>query len=694
MGALILYPGPGCVVEFLQGNSPHLGIVLEEQSGRLRIYTQSKREMALPVSRLLPWSGPSLGAGLSRAVMEEAMERHRQKRSQAAEAIDVLDIWSLAQGEVERAAAPWLAGLINESPDVDDIAALGRALLGCKTHFRFTPPDFEIFSEAVVTARLAEAELARRREAVVGMGSIFFKTLWDISRRARGPLQPSEFPAPETAELLKTMLLNNLVDPEASDAEGLWKALLKTLPENPHLPLLLAEAWGLVPPHYNYLFDRADFEPGDAWVDKHAEECAALQTSAEAALAALPNLSGDDAGMLVSVDPATTTDRDDAFFVRETPDNGFFIRGAIACPALVWPFGSELDKAVLHRATSLYLPEGDEHMLPHAVGAGLFSLDAGVRRPALVMEAFLDAEGALLEFSVQPGAVMVAHNLTLEEAEAAARGENNIAAAFIPPALKAARLLQQRRIAHGAVITERPDPDVIAQGSGADTVVEIRTPEPSYLAHLVVGELMIMFNAALAEWGIARNVPLLFRTQDVGLPREFAGVWSTPHDIARVVRALPSAALEVKPRRHAGLGLTAYATATSPMRRYTDLVNQGQVVGMVQNNAPVFTQARLAELLPVIAARQDAVGQIQRFRPRYWKLLFFRQQGDRKWWPGEVVEDGDYYVTCSMPWAQVLVRGKRNLFGEKVYPGMAVMLRVGKINPLAGEIQIMEVEEA
>ena len=130
------------------------------------------------------------------------------------------------------------------------------------------------------------------------------------------------------------------------------------------------------------------------------------------------------------------------------------------------------------------------------------------------------------------------------------------------------------------------------------------------------------------------------------------------------------------------------------MRRYTDLVNQGQVVGMVQNNAPVFTQARLAELLPVIAARQDAVGQIQRFRPRYWKLLFFRQQGDRKWWPGEVVEDGDYYVTCSMPWAQVLVRGKRNLFGEKVYPGMAVMLRVGKINPLAGEIQIMEVEEA
>ena len=47
-----------------------------------------------------------------------------------------------------------------------------------------------------------------------------------------------------------------------------------------------------------------------------------------------------------------------------------------------------------------------------------------------------------------------------------------------------------------------------------------------------------------------------------------------------------------------------------------------------------------------------------------------------------------------MPWAQMFVRGKRNLFGEKVHPGMSVRLRVGKVNPLAGEIQIMEAEEA
>jgi exoribonuclease-2 len=693
MTALILYPGPGCVVEFLQGNVPHLGIVLEEQGGRLRLYTQGRRETSLPASRLLPWSGPNLGAGLSRAAMDEALERRRQKRSVAAESIEVMEIWSLIQGEVEHATAVWLAGLVGESPDVDDVAALGRALLASKTHFRFSPPDFEIFPESVVTSRLAEAEIVRRREAVVGAGAVFFKNLWEIVRRSRGPLQQRELPTPETADLLKGMLLKHLADPDAPDDEGLWKALLKTLPENPHLPLLLAEAWGLVPVHYNYLFARAGFDPGEDWAVPLAADCAAVVHAAATGTVALED-EGEDAGRLVSIDPETTIDRDDALYVRENPDGTFFVRGAIACPALAWPFGSELDKAVLRRASSLYLPEGDEHMLPHGIGSRLFSLDAGLKRPAVVMEAVLDAAGGLRDFSVRVATVVVAHNFSLERAEAAAQGKDNEAAFFVLSALKAARLLQQRRIAQGAVITERPDPEILLSGSGAETLVDIRTPEPTHLAHLVVGELMILFNAALAEWGNSRGIPLLYRVQDVGLPREFAGVWSAPHEIARIVRSLPPAGLETKPRRHAGLGLSAYVTATSPMRRYVDLLNQGQVLRFLHSGSPVFTERELVELLSLVSVRQDAVGQIQRLRPRYWKLLFFRQRGDKKWWPGEVTEENEYYVTCAMPWAQMFVRGKRNLFGEKVHPGMSVRLRVGKVNPLAGEIQIMEAEEA
>ncbi len=693
MAALILYPGPGCLVEFLQGNTPHLGIVLEEQGGRLRLYTQAHRETALPASRLLPWSGPALGSGLSRTAMDEALELRRQKRVQAAESIGVMDLWSLAQGEVERASAAWLAGLIHESPDVDNIAALGRALLACKTHFRFSPPDFDIFPENVVAARMTEAEAGRRRDAVAGAGTAFFRNLWEYSRRNRGPLTPAEFPAPETAELLKRMLLAHLTDPDADDDEGLWKALMKTLPDTPHLPFILAEAWGLVPPHHNHLLDRAGFEPGEDWVKPLADECAAFAAATARAAETLAD-EGPDAGGLISIDPADTIDRDDAFCVRENPDGSFFLRGAIACPTLAWPFGSELDKTVLRRASSLYLPEGDEHMLPSDIGRELFSLDAGQKRPALIMEAEISPHGETRSFAVRPALVVLRRNLSLEEAEAEALGEQNVASDCIPPILKLARILQQNRVAAGAVITERPDPEIVLSGSGRETEVAIRTPEATHLAHLMVGEMMIFCNAALAEWGQSHDIPMLYRVQDVGLPREFAGVWSEPHDIARVVRALPPAGLELKPKRHAGLGLSAYTTATSPMRRYTDLLNQGQILRFLQTGRPALSHEELAGLLPLVAARQDAVSQIQRLRPRYWKLLFFRRQGDKKWWPAQVTEETEYHVTCALPWAQLFVRGKRSLFGEKAHPGLEVMVRVSKINPLAGEIQVVEAREA
>jgi exoribonuclease-2 len=261
-------------------------------------------------------------------------------------------------------------------------------------------------------------------------------------------------------------------------------------------------------------------------------------------------------------------------------------------------------------------------------------------------------------------------------------------------AYRLAVLLQAQRIAAGAVITERPDPHIRLEGSGSHVTAHIEDSPACSRAQLVVGELMILVNACLAAWSAERNVPLLHRAQDVGLPREFAGVWSAPHDISRIVRALPPASLEIQPKRHAGLGLPAYATMTSPLRRYVDLVNQGQCIRSMREGRPVYDARELAALLPLIAARSDAVGQIQRMRPRYWKLLFFRQQGDKHWWNAVVTEENEAFAAISLPWAQMIVRGKRTLFDEKTYPGQNVLVRLGKACPLMGEIQILETREA
>lgn len=697
----VTFPGPGCLVEFMQGNTPLQAIVLEAQGPRLRLYASNRRETPLQASRLLPWTGPQIGAGLSRQNMDAALDEHKKLRASIYAAISPLEVWELTQGEMAKATAEWLAGLLWVRPTIDQEAALGHALLSAKTHFRFSPPEFEIFSQEVVEQRLAEAESNRQREAFAVTGAQFFQKLWDVHTKKRGPLSQAEQPEQSLAEQLKEVLLDRIADPDALSASASWKLLTKGLPEHPHLALLLAVAWGLLPEHHNFWLDRAGFDPGEDWAKDYADEAGALAQKVEARTAALER----DETPYVSVDPHTTTDRDDALYVERTSDGGFLVKAAFACPAIAWPFGSGLDRAVQRRASSLYLPEGDEHMLPAHMGRNLFSLDEGHTRPAFTLHLRLDADGSVL--SAEPGVVSVSGivNLDLESCEAAlaARegGQNGVSAPqkalahadMLYTALQLARLLQEKRIASGAVITERPDPEVRVEGCGAEARVHIDPGPQTPLSHLMVGEIMVLCNGAVAKWGKEHGVPLLYRTQDVALPREFAGVWSEPHDISRVVRALPPASLETTPKKHAGLGLCAYATVSSPIRRYTDLLNQDQLLSHIEEGKARLGQSELDTLLPQLSARSDAVVQVQRQRPRYWKLLFFRQQGDKKWWDAVVSDENEAFATISLPWAHLMVRGKRRQFDDKLYPGMPVQVRLGKVNPLLGEIQVLEARE-
>jgi exoribonuclease II len=86
----------------------------------------------------------------------------------------------------------------------------------------------------------------------------------------------------------------------------------------------------------------------------------------------------------VTIDSASTQDIDDGFELTRD-ENGFKLRLALACPCLGWEFGSPLDRTVLQRFSSLYLPEGTSHMLPEALGKDFFSLNEGQDRPALLI---------------------------------------------------------------------------------------------------------------------------------------------------------------------------------------------------------------------------------------------------------------------------------------------------------------------
>ena len=708
---MIRFPGPGCIVEYMQGNRAQPAIVLDEQSGSLRLYTFARRETKMPLARLLPWFGPARPLPSTRQEMQELLEQAYARREVLAAEVDPLFLWDLARDEVVMASPRWFAELIWQKPDCDQVAAVGHVLLECKTHFKFTSSEFEIFSQDKVNARLHEAEISQARAELLSTGRSFISALWDAHQKSIQNQLPPSLPEIEqnTADRLENLLHLRLVDPEDHETSSLWRDLIKSLPDLPHLPLLLLQAWGKLPPHYNFALERIDYQASNEWFMPYQVEMEKIAAQGM----------GQDLDFFdkpfVSIDTQETKDLDDAFCLEKDEAGNFLLYLAIACPAFSWNFGGELDKAVLRRASSIYLPEGDLHMMPQPLGINGFSLNAGNERPVMLAQFKLSPAGEILDLTLELKRIKIAANLFYEDCEAlfdpdfdaesygAKNQPENTHLPLLNPAeayeqmlqmaLELGKILQDQRIAKGAVIIKRPEPKIILQPNKEQVQVALVFQKTAEQAQMLIGEFMVLLNASIAQKATEWNLPLIYRTQHVTLPKEYAGIWETPEDIARVVKALPPANIEDTPRPHAGLGLAAYSTISSPLRRYTDLFNQGQVLHFIKTGQPLFSQEQLSSILPLIAARSEVVNTVQKQRPRYWKLLYFKQQGDKKWYEGVIADENDLFVSVSLHNEQIQLRAKRSMFGDKIMPGQLCQVRIGKVFPLSNEIQLVAVEE-
>lgn len=687
------YPSPGCICEYIEDNNTQIAIVLEESNGKLRLLLPGRRETKLSGSRLLPWLGPVYSSYQSKEDMVRLLEQHRHTREQKAQEIDLMEIWALSQGEVEQAPAFWFASLAEGEPDEDTIAAYGRALLGCKTHFRFQPPEFQIYNEETVNKRLEEQRIKREREALASQGSAFLRMLWDVAshKRLLPPEDSDVFPPENLAHRIQNLLMARMSNPESLEDDALWRILGKGLPDVPHLPLQLLMAWGKLPPHYNFWLDRANYARGNDWWEDFREEVEKqMQNAANDAALPLSPLP------FISIDGDSTIDIDDAFCFERIPE-GIRITLAFACPAIAWPFGSTLDKTVLHRATSIYLPEGDLHMLPECLGTDAFSLHAGQIRPALCLAVVVNASGELKSWDPFLANVKLAANLRYTNTQnlisAGSAEADNPVASFVDQILLGHEIAQKReqfRIDQGAIVMLRQEPEISLEETETGTIVHLTPEKPIRDAQRLVSEMMILASACFADWAFERNIPLLHRTQNVALPKEYAGVWEHPADLARIIRSLIPSSLELDPHPHSALGLSRYAQVTSPLRRYTDLVNEAQIVTWLKTGSPRFDANVMTSILDTLSPALDAAGMAQRFRPRYWKLLYLRQLGEKVWHNGIITEENDNFVNVSLPVENIFVRGRRNVFEERATPGVAVKVRLGKINPLANDVQILE----
>jgi exoribonuclease-2 len=137
----------------------------------------------------------------------------------------------------------------------------------------------------------------------------------------------------------------------------------------------------------------------------------------------------------------------------------------------------------------------------------------------------------------------------------------------------------------------------------------------------------------------------------------------------------------IQPGAHAGLGLPAYAQATSPLRRYQDLALNRQIAAVLAGGAPAHAGSELQRIAASTERAELEGRRAERASEAYWLLRYLE---------GKVGEDVEGTVVEVDPAPIVLL--DETLLEERVpalagHPlGARVRLRLERVNPRAGRL--------
>jgi exoribonuclease-2 len=308
-----------------------------------------------------------------------------------------------------------------------------------------------------------------------------------------------------------------------------------------------------------------------------------------------------------SIDDITTTEIDDAFSVARLANGNWRIGVHIAAPALAIRKGGKVDQIAAKRLSTVYMPGSKITMLPPELIAR-FSLDEENEAPALSLYTEADRENlAIVRYESRIERVRIAANL--RHAELDHLDEHAFEGGMLPERFavelkllwRFALRLEESRGKPSTDNVTRTDYNFYVEG---DTVriVERRRGTP---VDKLVSELMILVNFRWAQLLSENGIDAVYRGQESGKIK-----------------------FSTSPLPHDGLNVSQYVWASSPLRRYVDLINQRQIIAHLSRESPPYqagSEALLAHMRDFELAH-EAYCEFQRTMERYWCLRWLIQE--------------------------------------------------------------------
>jgi ribonuclease R len=315
-----------------------------------------------------------------------------------------------------------------------------------------------------------------------------------------------------------------------------------------------------------------------------------------------------------TVDGPASRDLDDALWWH---DGTLYV--TIADVADLVPAGGTIDLEARARVVTRYRREGNEPMLPRRLAEGDLSLLPGRPRPAVTFAIALSTDLQLTSLNIFRSLLENRGRLSYAQADRVIAGsaDSPCRGPLLACHELAGRLIARRRDAGALAIYD------LRRGwrTTEDGTLVPLTAANSHRSNILIQEAMILANTALAAHAASAGLPILYRNhaaspgdpdRDTALARIQDAVAGRDGGLLAALRGSQPvvygrARYGTAPEGHHALNLPCYAHWTSPIRRYSDLLNHQVLAAHLDGESPPHDVMALAEIAGRIHEVTDAI---------------------------------------------------------------------------------------
>ena len=313
----------------------------------------------------------------------------------------------------------------------------------------------------------------------------------------------------------------------------------------------------------------------------------------------------------ITIDPVSSQDLDDAFWIRTVDDIRNIIQLSIhtADVSSLIPIHSSLDKEGYHRLQSFYDKKDkqgksyDDPLFPQNLSSYLMSLIPDEKRLTMSIDVDIDMQKRKILSVSDPyqSCIVSFDQLSYESAYQHMIDKNSLYHGMLRDAAKIAKLIHKERMQTSKINFSFRKQITQDQDGNIQSV--------SYPTQKIIHEFMLLKNKTIAEFFESHHISGIFRNHYASLVHRHnnkivKGKECITYDKKPVIDITlknyklkqRNAFYGAENQGHFDLGLSSYMHFTSPIRRYPDIINHRILIAYLLNYPIPYSSSELGDL--------------------------------------------------------------------------------------------------